>query len=414
MNMRFVRAAVVACLLGSAAVTALIAPLAPAYAKSSGPSVSAPVAKLLQPAQKAMQANDFKTALDLIKQAQALPDQTAFDTYTINNFLANAALGLKDYATADTAYEAMAESPALPDEDKATTFHNAMLLATQAKHYDKAIKYGQAFLALGGPSDPQIIGTMAQAYYFLNDFANAETMAKKALDATPAGQAPNRAALEIMLSSQIKAKHQDQAMATLEQIVTYYDDADDWGQLIDVSVGVKGIKDYELLHIYRLLPVTKAKGGGDDYKGASSVALSMGYPVEAEAILQSGGLPVGADVRSRAAADRKTIESFASMAAKSPTGELDQKLSETLYGYGRYAEAEAAARRALKKAGAKTNANELNLVLGESLLLQGKTADAVAAFNAISNPSPGTAKAQHLWLLYANRKYSTAAAAPGH
>ena len=33
----------------------------------------------------------------------------------------------------------------------------------------------------------------------------------------------------------------------------------------------------------------------------------------------------------------------------------------------------------------------------------------VAAFNAVSNPSPGWAKAQHLWLLYANRAYATAA-----
>src|SRR5215469_9949272 len=236
MNMRLVRAALAACLLGSAAVVAVTAPLTPAFAKSSGPSVSAPVAKLLQPAQKAMQANDFKTALDLIKQAQALPDQTAFDTYTINNFLANAAIGVKDYATADTAYEAMAESPAMPDEEKAPTLHNATLLAAQAKHYDKAIKYGQAYLALG-TQDPQIIGVMAQAYYFQNDFANAQTMAKKALDATPPGQAPNLGALEIMLSAQVKANHQDQAIATLEQIVTYYDDPDDWGQLIGVSLG---------------------------------------------------------------------------------------------------------------------------------------------------------------------------------
>jgi len=195
-------------------------------------------------------------------------------------------------------------------------------------------------------------------------------------------------------------------------IVSYYDDADEWGQLIDFSLGTKGIKDFEALHIYRLLAVAKAKAGPDDFKVASALALSIGYPVEAEAILQNAGMPVGADVRGRAASDRKTIDSFAGIAAKSPTGELDQKLAETFYGYGRYAEAEAAARRALQKGGAKTNANEANMVLGQSLLLEGKTADAVAAFNAVSNPSPGTAKAQHLWLLYANRKYG--AAAPAH
>jgi tetratricopeptide (TPR) repeat protein len=425
MNMRFVRAALAACLLGSAAIVAVTAPLSPAFAKSSGPTVSPAVGKLLQPAQKAMQANDYKTAMDLIKQAQALPDQTPFDTYTINNFLANTAIGLKDYATADTAYEAMADSSALPDEDKATTFHNATLLAAQAKHYDKAIKYGQTYLGLSGITpDPQIMGTMAQAYYLQNDFANAETMAKKALDATPAGQAPNRAALEIMLSSQVKANHQDQAVATLEQIVTYYDDPDDWGQLIGVSLGVKGIKDYEALDISRLRLPTHATTSAEDYAIWGALALSLSFPVEADAIFQTGlssgkltsSGKVGqqiATARSGAATDRKTISSFDATARKSANGELDAKLADTYFGYGRYDDAVEAARRAMQKGG-KVDHNQMNMVIAMSLAMKGDAAGANAAFGAIKSPSAGMARAQHVWQLYINRKTSTAAAAPGH
>ncbi|MEJ1969272.1 MAG: hypothetical protein WDN03_11670 [Rhizomicrobium sp.] len=422
--MRFVRAAFVACLMGTAATIAVIAPLSPAIAaKASGPTVSPAVGKLLQPAQAAMQANDFAGALALIKQAQALPDQTPFDTYTINNFLANASIALKDYDTADAAYEAMADSPALPDAEKGPTLHNATLLAGQAKHYDKVIKYGTAFNALGGPADPNIIAAMAQSYYFTNDFANAEAMAQKAIDATPAGQPPNRGALEIMMGAQIKAKQQDQAAATLEKIVTYYDDPDEWGQVIDFSLGVKGIKDIEAVHVYRLRMATKATGQPDDYTVAAALALSVGYPVEAEAILQAG-LDSGkitksgkvaqqfAEVSNRAAIDRKTIASFDATARKSPAGEFDLKLAETYIGYSRYADAADAARRALQKGGAKADPNEANMVLGEALVMQGDTAGADAAFNAVKNPSPGMAKAQHLWLLYANRKTATAAAAP--
>jgi tetratricopeptide (TPR) repeat protein len=423
MNMRFVRAALAACLLGSAAIIAVGVPLAPAYAKSSGPSVSAPVAKLLQPAQKAMQANDFKTAMDLIKQAQALPDQTPFDTFTINNFLANAAIGMKDYATADTAYEAMADSSALPDEEKAQTFHNATLLAAQAKHYDKAIKYGEAYLALG-TQDPQIIGVMAQAYYFQNDFANAQTMAKKALDATPPGQAPNLGALEIMLSAQVKAKQQDQAIATLEQIVTYYDDPEDWGQLIGVSLGAKGIKDYEALDISRLRTPTHATTSGEDYSIWGSLALGLSLPVEADAAFQAG-LSSGkltasgktgqqiATARSGAATDRKTISQFDATARKSANGDLDAKLADTYFGYGRYDDAVAAARRAMQKGG-KVDQNQMNMVIAMSLAMKGDNAGANAALGAIKSPSAGMARAQHIWQLFINRKTSTAAATPGH
>ncbi|HEY0107261.1 MAG TPA: hypothetical protein VGB91_14365, partial [Rhizomicrobium sp.] len=106
MNKRIFRAGLVACLLSAASTLAL----SPAVAADSGVKVSPAVGKLLGPAQKLLQAKDYAGALALIKQAQAVPDQTPTDTYEINDFLANAALGLADYATADAAYEPMAES----------------------------------------------------------------------------------------------------------------------------------------------------------------------------------------------------------------------------------------------------------------------------------------------------------------
>ncbi|HEY0301748.1 MAG TPA: tetratricopeptide repeat protein, partial [Rhizomicrobium sp.] len=371
--------------------------------------------KLLKPAQDAMQANDFVKALELIKQAQALPDLTPFDTYKVNEFAGNAYIHQNDHVNADIAFEAMANSPVLDQltpEEKANALRIAALLASEQKHYAEGVKFAKAFIALGGAPDPLVLSSLAQAYYYSNDYANAEATANQIIAATPAGQAPNRTGLEILFGAQLKANRQDLAMKTLEQIVTYYDDPDNWAQVIDMGLGTKGIKDFEALHIYRLRLLAKATGRPDDYKVASSLALSLSYPVEAEAILQAGGAPVGAEVRARAAQDRKTVDSFVGIAQKAPTGELDLKAAETLYGYGRYADAEAAARRALQKGGAKMNANEANMVLGQALLRQGKTAEAVAAFNALSNPSPGAAKSQYLWMLYANRKYAAAAPAP--
>ncbi len=414
MTMRFARAALFACLMGTACAFVLAASSEPAAA-ASGPSVSAPVGKLLAPAQKLLEAKDYKGALDLINQAQALPDQTDYDKYTINNFLANASIALADYATADTAYEAMADSSALPDADKPSTLHNATLLAAQAKHFDKAIKYGTAYMALGGPPDANIIATLSQAYYFTNDFANAEAMSQKALDATPAGQPPNRAALEIKLGAQIKAKHEADALMTLETIVTYYDDADDWGQIIDNSLGVRGIKNMEALHIYRLRLATHASGQPGDFTLPANLCLApdVSLPAEAVAFLEAGHVGGGDLARAQAAAarDRGVLPQFETLAKKSG-GEVMLKLAETYYGYGRYADAEATARGALAKGGAKMDPNEANMLIGESLALEGKNADAVTALNALSNPSPGYAKAQHVWLLFANRKYATAAATP--
>ena len=82
----------------------------------------------------------------------------------------------------------------MPDADKHATLRIATLLSNEAKHYDKAIKYAQAFIALKGPPDDLVLATMAQSYYYLNDFANAESDGTKAIAATPAGKAPNRGA----------------------------------------------------------------------------------------------------------------------------------------------------------------------------------------------------------------------------
>jgi hypothetical protein len=420
MTMRFARAALTACLLGTAALAAVTVSTAPAVAaKPTGPGVSAPVGKLLQQAAPLL-ATDPKAAMDLIKQAQALPDPKPFDTYKINEFLGQAAIKLNDHATAATAYEAMAESPSLADvtpDERAQTLRIAALLANEVKHYDKGIKYALAFNALGGAPDPLILTSLAEAYYFTNDFADADATAQKVIDATPAGQAPDRNAIEILLESKLKAKKQDEAIAVLEKMVTYYDDPDYWNEIIENSTAVRGIKDTELLHIYRLRLVTHAKGHPDDYTLSAQLALSLSYPVEALAIADAsdGGVKqVGqlADLRGKAAKDRSIVGQFDALAKKSPTGELSVKLAETYYGYGNYAQAEDAARAAIAKGGAKTDVNEANMVLGEALLAEGKTADAVAAFNALKNPSPGYARAQHLWLLYANRKYASAEPAP--
>lgn len=425
MNKRIVRAALVACLMGSAAVLAVSAPLAPAFAADkpaapTGPTVTKPVGLALQPAQKLLAAGDYPSALTLIKTAQALPDQTPYDTYTINNFLASAYIGLKDYDNAFAAYVAMVESPAMPDTDKANSLHNATLLATQLKHFDKSIKYAQAMIALGGPADPAVLSALAQSYYFTNDFDNAAAMAQKAIAATAAGQAPSRGALEIKLGAQIKAKKQADAEQTLETILTWYDDPDEWAQLVDVSLGTKGLKDIDAVHMYRLRMLTKATAKSEDYTIAAAMAVSIAYPVEADAILNAGAGVIErnaknnaliADVRGKAAKDRQTIGGFDGIARKAASGELDLRLAETCYGYERFADAAEAARRALTKGGAKADPNEANMVLAESLLRQGMTADAIAAFNALHNPSPGMARAAQIWLLYANRKYGAAAPA---
>jgi hypothetical protein len=368
-----------------------------------------------------MVAGDYTTAKSTVLQAREVPNRTVIDDFEINNFLGNIAIKLNDHATAEVAFSAMAESAEIPETEKPATFRIASLLATEQKHFDKGIKYGKAFVALGGPPDDTVLASMSEAYYYTNDFASAETTGKQAIAAAPAGKLPNENALTVVFGSEIKLKKQDEAVKTLEQMVDYYGKPDDWAQLIRADLGTPGLKPADDLNLFRLELASKASAEADDYMTMAAVAIQLGYPVEAQAALEAGlaagkvsnsgkGAAALANARARAAKDRATLTSFEATAAKSPNGELDIKLAQTYFGYGRYADAVTAARRGLGKGGAKADANEANLLIGMALAMQGNSADAQSALNNVKG-TPATMKVAHLWSLYAGRKYATAAAA---
>src|SRR6185437_13110533 len=350
-------------------------------------------------------------------------NRTPIDDFEINNFLGNIAIKLNDHVTAEVAFSAMADSPDIPETERAATFRIATLLSTEQKHFDKGIKYGKAFVALGGAPDDTVLASMSEAYYYMKDYAAAETAGKQAIAAAPAGKAPNQNAMTVVFGAEIQLKKQDEAVKTLEQMVDYYGKPDDWGQLVRSAFGIPGIKQADDLNLFRLELATKASIEPADYDTIAQLAIQMGYPVEAQAALEAG-ISAGkvtnsgktaatlANARTRAAKDRATLSSFEATAAKSPNGELDIKLAQTYFGYGRYADAVTAARRGLGKGGAKADANEANMVIGMALAMQGNSADAQAALNNVKG-SPATVRVAHLWSLYAGRKSATAAA-PAH
>ncbi len=85
------------------------------------------------------------------------------------------------------------------------------------------------------------------------------------------------------------------------------------------------------------------------------------------------------------------------------------QLAEDYYGYGRYSDAEAAARRAIAKGGMK-DPPEAHMVLGMALVGLGRHGDAVQAFQHASG-TPAATKIAHLWQVYAQSKSQPASAA---
>lgn len=415
---KFVRAAAAASIMMLAAV----AGSAPASA-ASGPKPSKPLIPIIIEVQKLTEAKDCNGAMAKLKEADAVPDHSDYDNYIIAKFQGYCGISLQDYALATSAYEAMADSPALTDEDSKSTLHNAILLAAQAKHFDKAMGYAKRLEALGGMDD-KTYAAAAQSSYFLNDMTGAQTYAQKSIDlAKAAGKQPEQAALEIVMSASAKQNNQQGAEQMLEELALNYNDPDNWGKLIEVAYGTKGLGDLNTLYLARLRYRAGAMKDADDYTLHAAIANQMGYPGEARDVLQAGisngklssakGGSLLSAARTSAAADERSLPTIAKSAAASKTGEQDVKLAEDYYGLGRYSEAADAATRAISKGGMK-DPTEGNMVLGMTYVGQKKYAEAQAEFDKVK-AGEARNKVAHLWSLYAQaqlKKAGTTAAAP--
>ncbi len=270
-----------------------------------------------------------------------------------------------------------------------------------------------------GPLDPKVSNPLSVAYYNTGNAAKATALAQgQASAAAAAGKAPDQAALDIVVRGQLKQNDYAGAAKTLETLVANYNDANDWGELIDIAFTTKGLHDLDALHLYRLRIVTGASTPADDYAIMAQVASQLTYPVEAVSMIEHGmskGVVKSGDkasgllggLRPKAEKDKTSIAEFDKLAQTHKTGDYDLKLAETYYGYGRYTDAADAAQRAITK-GANKDPNDAQMVLGESLAMQGKNAEAAAAFAKVSGNAT-TEKSAHLWTLYTQRKSTTAA-----
>lgn len=399
--------AVAASVSASVCALSLISP----QQATAAEKISKSVAPALAAAQKAAQAGNWQEALNQAKGAQSVGDRTPFDDVEINYFIGLAAINLKDMATATTAFEAAADSPAntgLDAPDRTQLYHNALILAGNAQQWQKVIAYGQALEQQNSLDDVAAVD-VAVAYYNLKDPARAQQYAQKSVDlAKAAGKPPNENAQRILMNAQAQA-NPAAAEQMLENVVLQSGSPDDWSRLIDYNFGASGMNDILAMDLYRLKYLTHSMKK-EDASLAGKLANQLYYPGDAVTILESAGLSGPDLTKARAAAAKeKGALSAEIAAAKRGTAQDAIKVGEALYGYGQYAQAEELARAAIAKGPGKgkcasrCDPAEAPLLLGMSLVGQGKYGEAVTAFNGVTGSAAAT-KTARLWSIYAQSK----------
>ena len=419
---RFIRRAAMAALLSTAsafAVTVVIGDhgaLAAAAKKEEGPTLRPAIGRALNDAIKITDAvktakndaekqKDFDDALAKVKEADAVKDKTPFEEYQVAKFLGFIAINkpMPDYTAAAAAYNRQVASGGAPEGEKAGAYKVAMRLNYQEKNFPEAIKDGTA-LEMMQPLDDTEYLVMIQSYYSTNDFHNAADMAKKEIAAkTASGMKPSEDVLGLLLNSQIKDKNEAGAREALDQLAMISAKPDIWGQVMDFALGTKGITDHQLLNLYRLSMLTGTMKD-TDYAAMATIDLQNGLPKEAIAVLMKGNKTgdLMTQANQLAARDEQTLPALAAEAAKHMDGEVDVKLGESYYTYGRYDDAIAALQKGIQKGGLKDMA-DAETTLGIVLLAAGKKDQAVAEFDKAAATQTAAAQVAHVWTLYGKR-----------
>jgi tetratricopeptide (TPR) repeat protein len=376
-------------------------------------SNSEKVAKLLQPAQEALKNKQYPAALAKIHEAQALPDKTPFDEYTIAEFGCNANIGAGNYADAAKDCETRLNSSFMPQGDVPQLTRALLALNFQVKNYDKAIEFGQRAIKGGFATDDNK-NLVAQAYYLKGNFKEAQKTEQALVDQEiKAGQTPKEDQLKLVLGACAKTDDKDCQTHTMERLVAYYPKPEYWSQLLYMTRHETTSGDANTLQTYRLMfDVDTLKEAGD-YNEMAQLALDAGSPGEAQRVLEKG-FEKGAfteqrikdrntrlleTVKKQAATDQASLPKLEKDAESSPNGQKSAAAGLAYYGYGQYDKAVDLLSKGLAKGGLKDEA-QTRLLLGIAQLKAGKKDEAIKSFKQVKG-NPGTEQLASLWVLHA-------------
>jgi len=374
------------------------APAAKPAAKAAVATLSSGVATPLNTAIGDNNAKKWPEALAAVNTAQAAA-KTDYEKMKVNQIKATVLAQSGDDANAVIAAEAAADTPAeaIPDDEKQQIYFLGAALALNAKHVDKAVTYAKQLIAINA-TDARSQEVIDKALYAAGD-PGAPAYFQKQIDAAnAAGKLPSRDSLQMLMAAQIKLKDETGAEKTMIQSVLYYNDKEDWKQIIDVVISTRGIRDIDAVLLGRLLFICGADVSKEDADLIGQTAQKAALYGDAQTAM-SKGATLTLDP-ARIASDKASLPQQIQMGA-GQNGLFNVKLAEALYGYAMYPEAEAAARLALTKG---ADSSEAQMLVGMALTMEGKYADAVAAFGQVTGGSPATPRIAELWTAYAKNK----------
>lgn len=382
-------------------------------ATAAAPAMSAAVATPLDAANKAIRANRLDEALAKLREAGAVSGKTPHETHVMNQLLSFVLLKQNKFAEALPVLEQMLGSGQATPAEKTTINKQLLGIYSAQKNYPKMLEVGQGLIAAGA-ADSATFGAVATAYEKTGKLGDAVKFVKSRIDSsTSAGKKPPENEMLLLLDYQRRLKDEKGAAETFEKLVTYYQKADYWENILQPVLKAPGNTDAVTLNVYRLMRSTGALKRASDYTEMAQLASENGASGEALEVLQkaiaSNAFTEARDkdrtnrllesIKKKVAADQAGVAKADADAKAGKSGDADVAVARTYFGLGQYDKAAEAAKRGIAKGGV-TSVEEAQTLLGISLLRQKKGGEAVAAFKAVKG-DPKFANMASYWAIHA-------------
>ena len=398
-----------------AAASATLAQDKPAPAANS---VRAEVAKPLIAAQDAIKAKNYPDAMARLKEAEAVPNRTPYETYAIDQTRGAAAVGAGDVPLALQSFDAVLANPMLPAEERAGLLEGMVELAYNAKDYAKVGPLAERYAKVGG-KNPEVRKLQVQAMYLGDDFKGAAAALRQQVEAEEAaGRQPDEPTLRLWASSAVKMNDAPQYTLAADRLLAYYPSAKLWADALATLQSQPGFSDRLRLDLLRLRLATGTLTQADAYLAMAQLAQQAGLPGEAKKVLDAG-FAAGVLGQGNGAAEHKRLQAAATkqaaddekslLAAKASASDNNLTFSTgfALSTIGQFDKGLPLMEAAVAKGGLR-NPAEANLHLGVAYFGAGQREKAITAWKAVQG-ADGSAELARLWQVFARQPGPSAA-----
>jgi hypothetical protein len=397
------------------ASVALAAGIAASYAQEG---LRPDVGKPLQAAQELIKAQKYKEALAKVRDADAVPNKNANESYLVERMRIAAASGAGDAETAAKSFETLKASGKLPAAEQVRMLESLAGAFYRAKDYAKTVTWGKRYLAEGG-TNGQIRTLVIQSQYLSGDYAGAtKELVVEVQNDEKAGRVPAEDRLKLLLNSAQRINDNGSYVMAMERLVTHYPKKEYWGDLLGRVQRKPNFSDRLALDTYRLMLASGSMRNANDYMEMAQLAVQAGFPAEGKQVVDKGfaaavlgtGTPAEADrhrrlkdlVAKRTEEDKQGLATREAEALAAKTGGDLVDVGFGLVFLGDPKKGIKLMEQGIAKGGLK-RAEDAKLHLGMAWLIAGDQGRAQAVFKTVAG-NDGTADLARLWSLVARQK----------